>query len=382
MSRTQLQVTADAAALSGAGRLPNDANVGSAATATAAINMPTANFGNVLASSDIVTGNWNSTTRVFTPGTPANPLIPKNAVRITTKRTIAGGNAAPLFFAAMLGYTQTNVVAQATAQGSNGSDCETNGFIAQRYMPTGSTNRLYGFCWYARLQIDIGSGDYFDNDSSVGSLSLSNVHAGSNNTGLSSALFAHNFTPPLPSQVGNLINALQNNGTNMPPYITQTVNVSSLPSTLVPGTAYIVSGSASIPSGKTFSNVVIIANGDISIGSTVNFTNAILASRGNVAMGSTINVGDPNYCSTNSGSVQLLAHGNVQMGSSINLRGVQMIAGIDLDMGSNNSVSAYGVTGQAGRDVKMGSGVSMYSCGSEASSHVRFSLGPKLRLVN
>lgn len=378
VSRTKLQITADAAALAGAAKLPSDANVAAEAIAMAALNMPTATNGNVLVAGDVVTGNWNKVTKVFTAaGTP------KNAVKVTTRRSVAGGNATPLFFASILGFSQTSVMAEAVAEGEDGvrSQCETNGFISDRFVPSGSNNSLYGFCWYARVQVDIGSNDFFDADSRVGAMNVNQIHAGSDNVGLANAKFAADWRTDLSGQVGQIINDLQSGAIAMPSYISNTVTVGSLPANPIPGTAYIVSGAASIPSGKTLSNIVIIANGDVAFGSQVNITNAVIASRANVQMGSNMNIGDPNYCANNSGSVQFLARTNVQMGSNINLRGVQMVAGADVDMGSNNSVAAYGVSAQGGRDVKLGSNVNMYACASQAASHVRFTAGAKLRLV-
>jgi Flp pilus assembly protein TadG len=378
VSRNKLQMTADAAALAGAAKLPTDANVRAEAIALAQLNMPVARNGNVLVAGDIVTGNWNKATKVFTAaGTP------KNAVKVTTRRSVAGGNATPLFFASIFGFTRTSVIAEAIAEGSAGpgSECETNGFIADKILQTGSNNSLYGFCWYARQKVQIGSNDFFDANSQVGSTNLSHIQSGSDNVGLAGAKFEADMTPTLAGQVGQIINDLQSGAIAMPSYITQTVNVSSLPANPVPGRAYIVSGTAVFGSNKTLNNIVVIANGDVSFGSNVNLTNAVIASRSLVQMGSNMNIGDPNYCTSNTGSVQFLATGEVKAGSNDVFRGVQMIAGTDVDMGSNNDVAAYGVSAQGGRDVKIGSNVDMYACPTDIASHVRFSLGPKLRLV-
>jgi hypothetical protein len=61
---------------------------------------------------------------------------------------------------------------------------------------------------------------------------------------------------------------------------------------------------------------------------------------------------------------------------------VQIIAGLDVDMGSNNAASLTGVTVQATRDVKFGSNDMWSGCASNNQQHRRFGAGPKLRLVN
>ncbi len=80
-------------------------------------NMPTGEHGAVLANADVVTGNWDSGTRTFTPA--GDPI---NAVRVVTRRSQANGNAAGLFFARILGFNQVDVETTAIASSQSGGD--------------------------------------------------------------------------------------------------------------------------------------------------------------------------------------------------------------------------------------------------------------------
>jgi hypothetical protein len=76
----------------------------------ARINMPAAEHGQVLVSSDVELGHWNDNTRTFTNGG-----TPVNAVRVTTRRDSNRGNTVGTFFGQLLGVTEVNITARATA---------------------------------------------------------------------------------------------------------------------------------------------------------------------------------------------------------------------------------------------------------------------------
>lgn len=105
-TRTELQMAADSAAYAGAGALVN----GSAAAVTEAQNFYTLNKagGGALTAdtSSVEVGNWNETTRVFTPGGSGQP----NAVRVTSNITNK-----PLFFGNVFNKSSFDMNAQAVA---------------------------------------------------------------------------------------------------------------------------------------------------------------------------------------------------------------------------------------------------------------------------
>ena len=109
--KSKLQTTADAAVLVAVSELPDTDAARTAAIVMAGKNMPTGEHGAVLANADVVTGNWDSGTRTFTPA--GDPI---NAVRVVTRRSQANGNAAGLFFAPILGFNQVDVETTAIAR--------------------------------------------------------------------------------------------------------------------------------------------------------------------------------------------------------------------------------------------------------------------------
>jgi Flp pilus assembly protein TadG len=107
--QARLQGTADASSLGGAQMLPDTAAATAKALDLATRNVPS-NYGTVLASSDVVFGNYDPTSSAWT----ANGS-PTNAVRVVTSRTAAKGNAAPRFFAGVLGLNSADIVTSALA---------------------------------------------------------------------------------------------------------------------------------------------------------------------------------------------------------------------------------------------------------------------------
>ena len=116
--KNKLQTTADAAVLVAVSELPDTDAARTAAIVMAGKNMPTGQHGAVLANADVVTGNWDSGTRTFTPA--GDPI---NAVRVVTRRSQANGNAAGLFFASVLGFNQVDVETTAIASSQSGDAC-------------------------------------------------------------------------------------------------------------------------------------------------------------------------------------------------------------------------------------------------------------------
>ncbi len=114
----RLQTTADFAALAAVTQLPDDDAAEDTALEYAAKNMPASEHGGVLANADVVAGNWDGSSRTFTPA--GDPI---NAIRVVTRRSQANGNAAGLFFARVLGFNQVDVETTAIASTASGGAC-------------------------------------------------------------------------------------------------------------------------------------------------------------------------------------------------------------------------------------------------------------------
>ncbi len=108
--RDQFQVVADAAALAGASVVSDDPiTANSVAVEFANKNGPAA-YGNVVDTSDVEIGTWNSDTHTFTAG-GADP----NAVQVTASMLQADGNGMQTAFASLFGLNTFDVTASAVA---------------------------------------------------------------------------------------------------------------------------------------------------------------------------------------------------------------------------------------------------------------------------
>ena len=71
-TKSQLQSVSDSAALAAASRFDDITEAGALALTYAEKNTPVADYGNIMDANDVVFGQWNLATRVFTAG--ATPL--------------------------------------------------------------------------------------------------------------------------------------------------------------------------------------------------------------------------------------------------------------------------------------------------------------------
>ncbi|MEX0702000.1 MAG: vWA domain-containing protein [Planctomycetales bacterium] len=120
LARTQMQASADAAALAAAAELSGgEKAVRSAAEAVAGKNFVGQQPTHIVSEEDVELGKWDDLTRTFTP------LLGKaqesaDSVRVTVKLDATRDNALPLFFAPLLGHRDAAIKVQSVA--STGHD--------------------------------------------------------------------------------------------------------------------------------------------------------------------------------------------------------------------------------------------------------------------
>ncbi len=100
------------------------AQIVSAAQTFAQANEPTATYGTVIPASNVVVGNWNSTTSAFTSLAVSGGTTP-NAVQVTGLNTAANGNAVSLFFGGVVGFPTKDLTASAIASYATGQNFDT-----------------------------------------------------------------------------------------------------------------------------------------------------------------------------------------------------------------------------------------------------------------
>jgi hypothetical protein len=108
--KAQLQNASDAASLAAAKfALTDQTSARNAALDLATKNVP-ASYGKVTKSTDVEFGTWDKTEKTFTVS-PSNIT----AVRVYARRTVASGNAAPVFFAGAIGARPPDIVSYSIA---------------------------------------------------------------------------------------------------------------------------------------------------------------------------------------------------------------------------------------------------------------------------
>jgi Flp pilus assembly protein TadG len=397
--RDRMQAAADAASLAGVSQLPTVASVQTAAVSYAVKNLPAAEGnGNVLSNSDIVIGHWNTATRVFTPG-----ASPSDAVQVTVRRTTASGNAVPTYFAGLIGFPTVNVIAQAIATGEDtgAGNCRNSGIVSNSRVYFLSNNTLTnGACVYGRHGVDINANNRFEVGTSMGMLDLADFTHGANNDIPPGVLQAYERSASLPAHSGEYVTALRNGAVGSdawPPYITRTETVSNFPAEPIPGTAYIVTGPATVTMNSymnntlnnVLTNMLIISSSTIDIPSDVGLKNVMLAANGKVTLASNGQIGKSDYCANGGGTVQIVTPNDLDIAANRDIYGGQFIVGGAINMASNDfnvglsieSEGDFNMPSIRGPQINMAN-TQINGCGR--NEHLWFgpSVGPKFRLVN
>ncbi len=110
LTDASLQSAADAAAIAGARALPDTDAVHGAVYRTAEQSLPSGSHGTALSDSDVVLGRLDLETHLFTQADG-----PANAVRVTVRRSMAGGNPVPTVFSRLFGVSSVDLMAESVA---------------------------------------------------------------------------------------------------------------------------------------------------------------------------------------------------------------------------------------------------------------------------
>ncbi|HUE46473.1 MAG TPA: TadG family pilus assembly protein [Aestuariivirgaceae bacterium] len=366
--KNQLQVTADAAAMASVRQIPSgQASVEAEAADFANRNMPSdGQYGDVLESVEM--GLWDGTT--FVPA-----ATPSNAVRVTTLAEM------PLFFAAALGSLGVGAPASFTpsAQATallRPDKCYDNGFLAGGIVQMNSSNNFKaGYCVYGRSGVTMNNSNGFEVGTEVGMANLANLSEGGNNPGLQEALRQKDISAPAAGEANLLIDQLEVGTGPIPDYITSIQTVSTMPSTLVPGTMYIYTGTSTVELSGSVADIAVVSDYTITIRSNSILRNVVLGSRQSVNIRANVTIGDVDYCTTGAGASLLISGGAVSdkdvavgTNSNIHLHGVQVVSGGRIEMNSNLTITAASM--QATTDIKFNSQFDVVGCPDGTSPNV------------
>lgn len=369
--RNRLQITADAAALAGAGLLPDETAAGLGAQAIARANIPDAGGTTVLAAGDVEIGRFEDA--AFTAGA-AEP----NAVRVTTRRAAANGNPFGLLAGRLVALGPLDLDAVAIAERRR-HRCITDGFVAQGRIVMNSNNSYSGVCLHGQAGATMNSNNTFSADSGVSMPDLDDLVENNNNRGLYDVLSEEELTPADARAIGDIIADFEAGAGPWPDYLDGTIEaVTDLPAAPSAGTLYVVDGDVSLQGDH--SGFGVVAKGDLTIRSNSVVENLLLVADGAFESRSNVDIGGADYCASGDGAVLIAARSDISVASNTGFRGTQMLAGGDVDMASNQDNIA-GLVVQAGGDITLGSNARS-DC--NAKTHVLFNGGDdawRLRLV-
>jgi Flp pilus assembly protein TadG len=341
LTKNRLQAAADAAALAGASQLTvSDTAVQNEAITVANLNLPNQS---ALVAADVQTGNWASGT--FTAG-----ATPKNAVRVTVRRTVASNNPVTMVFGGG-GSTQRSVTASAVAarQGGQPDACYTFGFVAANQVLFNSGNRATNMCFHGQNNVVLNSGLTFTNSK----VTTNNASFGPDNrTSAEKAQMTVGIRSLLPVDAQNLtarITALENGTGPYPSYLDGTViRVSNFPSNYVQGKFYVVQNTPNL--GGNYQNVGIYSKQGMNLNGNSTFKNVLLISESNMNVNTPVSLGDSNYCSTGTGSVLIMTKQALNLNGGTAMYGLQVLSSGTVTLNSTIS-TAYTVTVQSAQDI-------------------------------
>lgn len=395
-TQTQLQATADAAALAAIMSVekPGEDPIAQA-NFYGLSNMESSSNGDVLADEDIKFGTWELTTRTFTPGAvPVPGGTAVNAVYTVTRRSVDNSNPVAMNFLRILALTGLdpiwNVNAEAIAIGAIAS-CHNNGLIAGGVLSQTSQNSYFNnICLHGVQGMELRNDNYFQSGVSTSTTctdcvgpdgSDPSVNTGWDEAwgrgGEGDALYPLNaygvkeyvgVLKALPDTT-NFDDMIDTYGVRFAgweylyhpdgsPPARQIVGNNGLPATLTPYTVYIVdcNGNLSLPS-TPMRNVAIVSDCKVQVpaSQTIDVNDvAIIADFDSPNAGINF-AGGGNFgqSTCNNGSLELYTTGSsIKFAASGNVSNVRLISAWDIDW-SAQANGAVGIHAEAVNDIKL-----------------------------
>jgi Flp pilus assembly protein TadG len=162
----ELQNAADSAALAAASKLSTSFSAAQTAAVSAAADNHAAGVSVQVANSDVVEGNYNSSTGVFAANT-----TPYNAVKVSARRTTgSAGGAVNMFFGGLVGLSTVNITRTAVAFSGGGGTSIAAGVILLDPSSSASLNMSGG----GALTVGGSGGAIYVNSGSASAVQMSN----------------------------------------------------------------------------------------------------------------------------------------------------------------------------------------------------------------
>jgi hypothetical protein len=336
----RLQTVADASALAAAMRLPDTVGAINEALSVATLNGNNGAEGKMVQPADIEIGVWNFERSRFDAGQAG-----ANAVRVTSRRSSASGNAMRTLLLGLVGMDSFDLIASSVALRQNVVRCSGGGYFSAQRTTVSNTNHFFnGFCLHGERGVTLRNSSYFEPGTTISMPDLRNFSASNGNVGAVDALREYGHTFLYLDTIRPTIAALRSgdiSSSGLPSYITGApILLSRITSstTLQRNRLYIVNGTVELGSNKDLSDIAIVATGEIRLSSNLRLDRMILATDSNVVIGSNNRIGrhELDFCATGVYSTYILAAGNIAYNSNNEVRDVLMASLGTVDMGNNN----------------------------------------------
>ncbi|EKD61690.1 MAG: hypothetical protein ACD_54C00138G0001 [uncultured bacterium] len=376
-ARTQLQIAADASAHAAlvTRELKSEREAIAAAREIALLNMPESVFGIVLNDADIVFGQYDSNTQRFVSQSGS-----RDAVQVTTRRTLENGNAVATYLLKLVGLDDWNLTTTAIFTTYHPT-CLREGFVAEGPVDVQSNNTYSnGFCIHSNSYVSLNSNNYFEPGTVVSMPNLDDIELPNSgfktNTGLADALREGSWNIRIINRIDALINGLSTfDPIYLPSYITSNTKngFSSRDVTqadLEEGRlhTFTCSGGAAltIKAKVIVKNVVIVTSCDVKFEQGVQIISSVIAttsaSSKSMSASSGLQVGLNDNCAIGGGS-QLVTAGSMSFPSDLQIYGSQLLAKNDISF-SANADGIQGAAIVAGGTISGTSNMAMGFCGT------------------
>ena len=374
--RAALQAVADASAHAGSMMLGpgGEAAAKAAALTRAEMLLPPDTYGNVLRSEDVEVGRWDPETRnLLADGVP-------DTVRVTLRRSGAGGNAEPTVLLKLAGLMSWDVSASSAARnggeaGEGGTDsCWENGLIARGVVDIQSNNVLRKLCVHGQQGVSVNNNNVFDAQTIVSMPDpemLTMPSSGfSHNPGLREALRTADRDPWIVDHIDDIIYGIRDAAASVIWIDNAVFDITDA----VSGPVYWVyctgnGGTMTVPPGTVLEDLVVLTNCAINFRRTVTLINTLIGTTGDriadaeaaveavedatttVTGGQELYLGLPDNCAPGGGS-RLLIDGDFKNPAQLRVNGSQIIASGDIEVSAQGE-SIEGISFIAGGDIDL-----------------------------
>lgn len=395
--RTMLQGTSDSSAHAAlmARQKGTEAVAVERAVMISQANMPPARYGNVITDAQIEFGNWDSSSREFTPVPGAT-----NAVRVIAQRREAAGNAVPNFLLRFVGRRSFDV-ATVSIYATYNNPCYFNGIIARHGVDFTSNNLFRkDFCIHSNDWVKLQQNNVFEPGAILSMPDLNRLSIPNSgfagNPGLAEALRQRRDGLDAISGLPRVIAGLLTQSANyIPSYISNgfpvQIDVKDVKSdSFMKGSIHNVScpkksDALTLTNSMMLEEVVIVTDCDIRLGNGARIVDSIIATTSTSTSsisgvsGSGVAASIGRACAPGPGA-QFFTLGGMRFAAKLTVNGGQFAAVGDVAFTSQAVVEGSGVSIVSGNEVGWTSNadMSVSYCDAEFDNH---RIETRLRMV-